>query len=629
LSAEIESKVSAEETLFVKHERGAIEYQASLDLQIAQRPLDSVSIPLEEIYAVNSVIGEHVAAYEHSGGVLTVRFREPVLGAVGMKIGMARGYPEDLTESLAVPIVLPREAKDAKGYVALASSLWYRATVDRKENLQPTTANSLAEKELRSQAAIVFYFQSPDWVLTYRLEKIEPEFTAAVYNTVTFGETTCIVGSNFECLVQQGFLQFFDISDVPGFRLESVTGRYVRDWTTDPETGLVRVILTSPERGKVAFSANFRKTYRDGEVIPIRISEIRDPKRLRGFVTVQPQTSVTVTAADPQNLESLDPSEIPLSMQTSGGGGALYAYRYLDQPVSLTLDVERFEGIDMEESIVRNMLTRLTYSLQGSVRSESTMEILNTHLDRLSFRIGEGATVREARLSDAPVTPAPGDEPGSILMPVPRSKTKVSRALLDYLVTGEPLGKRRDAVLPIPEVPLPIDHLLVQVIPPAGYEVELLSEGVFHQVPPPKLEDMPAPETDIHWLTGPGGEGSIPSKQVEQKMKKIAVALETYYIDHNTYPPRLQNLTTPIDYVKADKSILEGYVYETDALGLSVWKLGVELPSYPEDRTGRKIEEGTYFEAKLLRDEPEGMTLGEMLSVEVRLSRKSRGLFRR
>jgi len=170
-----------------------------------------------------------------------------------------------------------------------------------------------------------------------------------------------------------------------------------------------------------------------------------------------------------------------------------------------------------------------------------------------------------------------------------------------------------------------VDEVLLQVVPPQGYEVELLSDRVFQPVAPPSLEDLPAPETRVYWLTGPGGEGTIPQKQAEYEMKKIAVALETYYIDHNAYPPVLDPLVGPIAYLKADRSAIGRYVYETD--GLSGWKLGVELPYRPDETVGEKVTEGVHFEAKLLRDDPKGLTLEEMLEVKVRLIRKRRGWF--
>lgn len=110
-------------------------------------------------------------------------------------------------------------------------------------------------------------------------------------------------------------------------------------------------------------------------------------------------------------------------------------------------------------------------------------------------------------------------------------------------------------------------------------------------------------------------------------MRKIAVALETYYIDHNRYPPSLQNLTGPINYLEGEKVALGKYAYETDAQGLSAWKLGVELPYYPEQESAERREQGVYFEGRLLRDDPEGMSLEDMLKVEVRLTKKRGGLF--
>ncbi len=75
--------------------------------------------------------------------------------------------------------------------------------------------------------------------------------------------------------------------------------------------------------------------------------------------------------------------------------------------------------------------------------------------------------------------------------------------------------------------------------------------------------------------------------KAKSEIRNLAVALETYYMDNNNYPPTLYNLTTPIDYLTTipQDPFATGPVYDYATDYDSMWILRSLGPNESPDAT--------------------------------------------
>jgi len=617
LSKDVQPHLALHQTLFIDHAgHGFMNYRTSMKLRVSRRPIEGLSIPLEWDPGSVSIQGKAVAGYEKKDKTLRIRFKEPLIGNTELVMSCSR-FLKDEEQVFTVVHFIPNEANQVSGQIAFARSDLYRMSITAQDNIQAVPVDQLSE--FREAAAQAFSFWNSRYQLEYTLEQIVPEFSAALYNSISFGETTCLLGTRGECTVSQGALHSFDLSLPPGFQLEAVTGNTVRDWSLLPEGKGIRVVLRRAEKAKAIFSLNFRRNYESEQAIAIELPEIADAKRIRGFVSVSPQSAVRVVASNQKGLEALDPGRVPASMKGDLDVAPLLAYRYLAQPAALTLTPERFEKAEVETTRIEKMLVALKFASQNTLQTQMVLNLRNTDADMLAVEVPGDISIRKCEIDGFSIEPALGEKPGTLLFPAPKSRTKITIIDLEYLSSIEPLGRGRKMELPIPKVSLPIDELGLLLSVPEGYEERLPDKGLLEPSKEMPVAQIPEHLMDLEWLEGPIGRPQGAPKEVQD----IVVALETYYIDNNAYPPTLNALTEPVVHLKdPSPRFWEKYKYDTNYL--ATWRLGYE-DSLAGAKQTREVPLGTgsYYKAVYLRGDK--AALRNLLTVRAEIRKAKAG----
>lgn len=622
LSREVKPLVHVMQNLGIEHlDQRQVHYQLSMQLMVTRRPLDSLTIPMEGATSHWFVRGqERIARSDLREGQLHLFFKEPLIGRADLEVHLT--VPTEDREGIRyqVPHMIPQEAASFSGHVAFLSSDLYRITILHQEQIQSVPVDQLLDWERRYAYSQAFHFWNQDFKLEYSLERITPEFTAAMYHSISFGETTCLLSTRADCLISQGAVHTFRLTLPPEFQLENVSGTSVRDWTLDPEGKAIEVTLHHAEREKTIFTLNWRRNYRDAEEIPVQLPEISGPRRFRGFLSISPQASVRIQVTSPQNLEVLEPSEVPQMMRGDLDQAPPFAYRYLEQPASLTVSAVRYEKARIESNRVERLLASLEFSAQGTIRTDVILNLRNTEFDMLPLYLPAHTALLSCQVNGLSVNPVIGDQPENLLVPVLRSPSQLSSIQLSYLTSGIPLERAGTVALPIPRITLPIDEAGIGLTIPPDFEVNLVSSDLFQRttgVPPVEVQSIGGIAGRLEWVDN---DANSPRREgVPKEVQDIAVALETYYVDNNSYPPQLQALVQPYQYMHPQSSFWEKYHYETDYLG--TWKIG--FASTAQRTTSKQIAltGDVHYAASYLRGSPEEIL--NHLDLKVRIRRRA------
>lgn len=619
LSKSIQPSISSAQVIAVDSmDPRSIRYLGKLKLSVGHRPITDLSLVMKKGLGGASVSGRNVASYRGNDNRLDIHFAEPVIGIEELSVAFTYLIQEKEPLEFIVPHFQIEGANVTSGYIVFTQSSLYKATILEQEKAYPVAPDQVPDSALRNAAAQVFQFLNGDYRLKFRLEPIQPEFTAALYHGVSFGETTCILDTRCECTISQGAIHTFELTQPEGFNLEAVSGDEVRDWTVSPDKSRIQVVLRRPERQKAFFSIKYRRNYEDREKLAIQFPVIGDPKRFRGFVAVNPQTAIRVNVESTENLEPLDAGQVPTVLTGQTGAAPLFAYRFLEQPASFRLTTQRYEIAQVETTLIKSMIVALKYTAQGTLQTELFIEVKNTLLDMLPVEVFPDISIRECEIDGLPMEPARGETENTLLFPIPKSQNSTTTILLSYLSDCKSLSALRAVDLPIPKVTIPVDELGLLLSAPAPYRIALAPTGPFEQSQEIPVARLPERMVERDWISGPSRD---PGGKYSDELRRIAVAMETYYIDSNTYPPSLLNLTTPVIYLSdAPSNLAQKYAYEADPL--SEWRVGFERTKLSAQRTERKMGEGVYYKASFLRGTPE--TISQQLAARAEIGTGSR-----
>ena len=210
------------------------------------------------------------------------------------------------------------------------------------------------------------------------------------------------------------------------------------------------------------------------------------------------------------------------------------------------LTTERLQKAIVETSVIKKMHVSLNFTTQGIITTELIVGLINADTILLKVDIGSGATLRLCTVNGSVVDPALGDNSGTLLIPVPKSRSTESTLQLSYLLDGQPIqdGLRLD--LPLPQIELPIDEMGILLCPPPQYSVDLKKPGLFQVAKAPNSIQLTRKDIKINWMNS--DKRPIPS-DAPPRIRELITALETYYIDNNSYAPNFSNLTTPIAHL--------------------------------------------------------------------------------
>jgi hypothetical protein len=421
-------------------------------------------------------------------------------------------------------------------------------------------------------------------------------------------------------IITKGSYHSFKVSIPEGFTPLTVIGGYIRDWSTNEDNALLTIEFTQAISSAVDFTITFNKQYKDKEVIPFSFSSLQGVKRLKGFVSISPLTGVDISVSNVADLEKVDADGIPSALKDIGDPLPLYSYRYLAQPVSITLTPERHQQAAMESSVIKEMDVTLTLARQGEIKTDCSLSVLNLGLNNLSLKTAPDSVVRNVRVNDMLITPVKGENPDTLLIRLPQSRTRTSRVSLEYVTGGQALLKKQTRVLPLPLVDMPVDEMGVLVQLPEEYNIELLSTDVFKETAPPEINEQQPAKTEMIWYK----KDELPPDAPEE-VRALFVAIESYYVDWNAYPPILDHLTKSIRYIDPSllKQIKTKYTFER--VGPNNYRIGYEKPVPMKIEMAKKAREGTYFSARLLRGDEYRMD--ELLTLKAKIFIKGKGWF--
>ena len=166
-------------------------------------------------------------------------------------------------------------------------------------------------------------------------------------------------------------------------------GNLVEEWSADEESGDIQLSLRRPKEGNLRLSFLYYTDTKGQSSFKKKVPcfRLRGVNRQWGYVTLRRKTNVSIKAVDSsENLEALPLKSIPRKYQSAAVAKALLAYRYLEPPFDLLVQVTRYRDAEVITTMIDhlkastliapngNCMTKLDFKIRSRTRSPLSLD---------------------------------------------------------------------------------------------------------------------------------------------------------------------------------------------------------------------------------------------------------------
>lgn len=306
--------------------------------------------------------------------------------------------------------------------------------------------------------------------------KLEPKLYAdtATYASVGEGLIHC------RTVIKYSILQ----SEVSNLRLElpedvsvlDVQGRDLRDWKVSSKGGqqLLDVYLTFGVKGSYILTLTYERNIGEGSVVAdVPWIKTTGTERQTGYFGIAAATSVELAVNKTERVNPIDIRELPSSIWSRTANPILLAFKYLNLPFSIAIDVTKHEELPVLVAAVDSVNYVTLETDEGKSLTKAVYLVRNNVKQFIHLELPQDTTLWSAFVAGKPVKPAV-DKSGSILIPLEKSQL-AGESLTQfpvevvYLSNLSKMGFIGGAKLNLPKTDIPISALTWSVYLPLDY----------------------------------------------------------------------------------------------------------------------------------------------------------------
>ena len=509
---ELETEVRMHAGLYhgVHAEEGVLFVRALARYEVPRGEISGLRLSVPDGVQVNRVgspsgaVADWRLVGEGKGRELAVFLDRKVGGELLLEVEYDRSLPrEPLEEGLAVPLLRANDAQRQRGMVALlqgpdlilepVDGVEQSATRVGENQLPPFVREGLS-------MAVGHTYKYVEELPVLRVRPTVPErqqgrFDVRVDSLVSLGEVSLEGASSLELDLKTGRIMGLELRLPASVSLLGLTGPSVRQHTMEPagEEQRIAVEFTQEMEGRFRLELTYELLLEEaaGPSAPRRI-EVPAPTVVgaeveQGRLAVEALSAVEVQPVESERLTPLDLTELPRQLVLRTTNPILMAYKYVQAPFRLVLEVTPHELVELQPAAIDTARYRTFFTRDGLAVTTARFAVRNSGEQFLRLLLPEGSQVWSTFVDGRSVKPARSvDEEG-----MPWHLVKIIHSTRPFpveLVFETPvtpihgLGAVR-GVLPRPEILVTHSHWDVYVPDGVRYgapggTLEVVTEGV-------------------------------------------------------------------------------------------------------------------------------------------------------
>ncbi len=306
----------------------------------------------------------------------------------------------------------------------------------------------------------------------------EAQLPAKLYSKLeqllTVGESAISIRSQFTYSILHSGVDEIRIKIPENVTVLNAAGGDVQDWKIlQAKTGnILSVQLNRKVKGTEMITVTSEFSYKNEPATAAPILRSAGVEREEGSIAIEAKSNVEIALKETKGLRKVDVKELPQGLWASAGNPLLYGFTISDPAASLSVGIERHEGIPVLTSTVdgANAVTVLTKDGQWVTRV--SFQVRNHLKQFIHMKLPEGAEIWSAFVSNQAVKPSK-DKDGQILIPLEKSILGYENASFPveviYFNKGKELGVGGNRSVFLPTVDLPVSEMLWSLYVPEDF----------------------------------------------------------------------------------------------------------------------------------------------------------------
>ena len=254
--------------------------------------------------------------------------------------------------------------------------------------------------------------------------KLEPKVYAdtATYASVGDGLIRCQTTLNYSIL--QSEISSIRIALPEDVSILEVRGNDLRDWKVSTKEGQqsLDVYLNFGIKGNYILYLNYERKISEGSgVVEIPWVRAHGIEREKGYFGVAAATNVELAVNKIEHASLIDVKELPSTIWGSTTNPILLAFKYLNHPFSIAIEVTKHEELPVLVAAIDSAGYTTLLTDEGKSLTKAIYQVRNNVKQFLYLVLPKNATLWSAFVAGKPVKPAK-DKNGNMLIPLEKSQ---------------------------------------------------------------------------------------------------------------------------------------------------------------------------------------------------------------
>jgi hypothetical protein len=404
-AAEIAANVTCHNATVLTVGNGVMNARATLEYQVTQGEMRQARVRLPAGHKLLRVEGEAIRTWEikteNQDQVIAVELLKGVAPCYRLTVETERPL-ESLPASMKMEIPHALSVSRETGLLAVAAEEELELTIEQSPELYRVDADDFSKATglKLTKTVNAFRFLKPDFALQTRIAAVQPQIEAIVHNTIRVGQEQVTLAAAIDYSIKRAGVFALKLALPPGYRLETVTGPNILQWTERKERDqpLLEVALKERTSGTYGLRLELVRPLRElPGILNLAGLHPLGAHKLTGFISVSVEPGV---ALKPAAFEGL--TEVPAgAVAENGARGNVLAYKFIAaeplQQAAWKLSVETEPVESWVRAEIVNTLTVSDTLISG--RAVARFEIQNAPVKELQLRIP--AVFRNVEISGA------------------------------------------------------------------------------------------------------------------------------------------------------------------------------------------------------------------------------------
>lgn len=306
--------------------------------------------------------------------------------------------------------------------------------------------------------------------------KLEPKVYVDTTTYAAIGEGIIRCQTNLSYSILQSEVPNFRVALPEDVSILEVKGNDLRDWKASQEKGTqyLDVYLNFGIKGNYMLNINYERKIGEGSsVAQIPWIKAMGVEREKGYFGIAAATNVELAVNKTEHVTPIDIKELPSTIWSSTASPILLAFKYLNHPYSIEIEVTRHEELPVLIAAIDSVDYTTLQTDEGKSLTKAVYQVRNNVKQFLHLVLPKDANLWSVFVAGKPVKPAK-DKNGSILIPLEKSQfsgeglTQFPVEIV-YLDKNSKLSLLGNLRLNLPQVDIPISSLNWGVYLPLDY----------------------------------------------------------------------------------------------------------------------------------------------------------------